>query len=97
MLRDSTFTARDDERRVFGKAWCGPKSFAHFVPVLVAKYAQANSDGHDAEVWCAAGPARFYEVRSGRWLLGMGSGTAELARDIAVAISEGMLTVEMVR
>ena len=89
---------RDDERSMFGPAWCGPEEFVMYVPAKVAEYAGA-SDGQRTEVTCTAAVARFYTVRACEnaestepgFLLSTGSGETEAAADIAQMISQGLL------
>lgn len=88
------------ERQLFGKHWTWVGELPQ-KEAAVAAYPRRHADGNDAEVTCHACPARFYGVRiiehgSGKLLsvIGMGSGMAKLAADIAEAVSDGMLTVE---
>lgn len=96
------YESHDYDEEVFGKHWCGPKAFSYGVWTKVADYPKTGGDGQPAEVLCCATPARFYRVVARAapnsvgtvnpgFILGTGSGMAELAHDIAKAASEGML------
>ena len=105
---EALYEASPDERAVFGNAWRGPDTFTRATGGhLVARYAAEEPEGSEAEVICFACPARFYAVRvfekdsaNGRrrpaFELGTGSGSAMavLARDMAIAISQGMLAIK---
>ena len=92
-----------EEKEAFGSHWCGPHKYEHATEVLVARYeSESHCDGQTVEVFCTPMPARFYTVKAqndvssvGRpyalWECGTGSGQAELAANIAEAVSTGML------
>lgn len=94
-----------DERQPFGERWSGPKKFQPWLKTLIATYEKRlDSDGQTVEVYGLAAPARFYELQvlAGEdschrpldpWNLATGSGMAQLAANLAQAISEGMLSL----
>lgn len=106
---DKLYKTAPDEIEIFGAHWCGPKAFTSIGEHLVARYESADYDeGQTAEVFCKAAPARFYKIRvlegigeTGNvqppYVLSTGSGRrmAELAAQIAEAISEAMLGVDV--
>ena len=91
------------ELEAFGDYWCGPESYEHGEEVLVARYESSDEDdGQTVQVFCTPLPACFYTlhvlkgVNSIRepqtpWKVSLGSGQAQLAADIAEAVSTGML------
>lgn len=102
---DHLYGVSNDERAVFGSNWCGGIEFEKYTPMLIAKFKKPeNSDGHDVEVYCSAAPARFFtikaldstnsvnEVNKG-FTLETGSGMGEFSKQIAEAISSGMLGI----
>lgn len=101
-MLDFLYQVRGEERRVFGKNWCGPEdSFKPWEETLVARY-PGEGDGQPVDVYCTAGPARFFTIKAleGKnsvgevkkpWSLGTGSSEGELAAKIALAISRNML------
>ena len=70
------------------------------VATIAASYSAQNSDGHDVEVFVTAMPARFYRVdvapRGDKpgYTITTGSGCADLVRQMAEAIADGMLGFE---
>lgn len=79
----------------------------HGKKTLIAKFPKTppDGDGQPVEIYCSAYPAEFFEIRALKatnsvgdikeaFKINTGSGMSELARDIAQAISEGMLTVK---
>lgn len=94
----------DWELNTFGKNWCGPTKYTNWKRELVAKFPKSPSDGdgQSVEVYCTPAPARFYELvalpepnsvgdpQEG-FVVSFGSGQWELAKQVAVAISEGMI------
>jgi hypothetical protein len=100
---DVLYTPYSQEPLIFGDNWTAPERYEHMKEVLCARY-EAEGDGHPVEVYCAAYPARFYtikvlpgpnsvgQMRDG-WELGTGSSCAQLAHDIATAVSTGMLNL----
>lgn len=102
-LLDFAYTVSAEEREHFGAAWSGPDKFPHQQSVQIASYL-AIQGGHNVIVMCAAYPARFYKIMAqphvnwdGRILPGFvmetGSGQGELAAKMALALSQGMLTM----
>lgn len=97
----------EEDKLAFGEHAVEAGLYRHGDWQLIAIYpAEEYSDGQDVEVYCAAYPARFYQVRAlpGSDSMGTplpaftastGSGTAmrELAAAMAKAISEGMLSI----
>ena len=95
----------DNELNAFAEHWCGPRLYETHKETLVAKYLSDNDDdGQTVEVYCTAAPARFYKIKvlEGKDSIGRalparelitGSGEAQLAADIALAISIGMLGI----
>jgi len=89
---------QDDERSLFGPAWCGPDEFSIYVPAKVAEYAGAI-EGHRTEVICTAAVSRFYTIKAcgnpdvgePGFMLSTGSSETEAAADIAQMISQGLL------
>lgn len=69
----------------------------HGVPTIAASYSAQNSDGHDVEVLVTAMPARFYSIEVAPrgdkpgYTITTGSGCADLVRQIAEAIADGMI------
>ena len=69
----------------------------HGVPTLAASYSAQNSDSHDVEVFVTAMPARFYRIEVAPrgdkpgYTITTGTGCADLARQVAEAIADGML------
>ena len=101
---ESMYEPYPTELEAFGDHWCGPDKYPHWGDTLVATY-EGTGDGQTVEVYCTAGPARFYtlRIRAGKdsvgapqkpWQLGTGSGEEKLAADIAKAISEGGLGLD---
>ena len=109
---EDMYKVRDDDRRIFGDAWCfDGDQFPHGGRVLIARYeAEEDSDGVDVEIYGGAAPARFYTVvtsmsryngdtesmdKLGKCEIGTGSGyeMGELAHRMAIAISEGMISI----
>ena len=95
------------ELEAFGDHWCGPEKYVEWVKHLIAMY-DPQEDGARVEVYCQAAPARFYTIKvfprkdyEGNlvpgYTLGTGSGEDQLAADIALAISGGMLGLEVDR
>ncbi len=99
----SMYQTRADERAAFGLHWCGPTRFTRHGPLVVVALYAGHGDGQPVEVWCGAVPARFYEIRARpgandtralpAWTLSTGTMDAALAHQIALAISEGVLTL----
>ena len=102
----SCYIVRDEDRKLFGKNWCGPEKYEHGKRVLIAKYKkQEKSDGQDVEVYCFAMPATFYIIKALRGKNSInkpqspyevstganGTEMTKLAVTIAEQISEGML------
>lgn len=94
------YDARNDDKQIFGAHWCGPEYFRPGEITKVADYQPQSNDGRAVSVMCTAMPARFYQVvvpdkdtRPG-YEFGTGSSMAQLAHDMAKAISEGMLDLE---
>lgn len=98
------YVADADDRKPFGDRWCGPAAFEPWKTTLIAHYPKTSRDGHAVDVYCDAGPARFYLVvaRDGLnsvgapnkgFALATGSGadSARLVAAIAAAASGGML------
>lgn len=91
------------EKKTFGKHYCAEGPFVHGEEKLIARYAkEKGGDGHDVEVYETRLPARFFRIMAietrnsvGGFKPGFnletGSGQEQLAADIALAISEGML------
>ena len=88
-----------DDREVFGPNWCGPDTLPERAKTLIAAFMPEDKGGQAVYVYCAAFPARFYAVSAlatlsrPAFVLETGSGSAEMARDIAEAIAEGMLSL----
>lgn len=104
---DSMYVPYESELRAFGKHWIGPATYRHFVEEGVALFRKSppNGDGQHAHVYCLAAPSRFYTVVAEAGVnsvgepkpgfkVSFGSGQAELAARIAIAISEGMIGFE---
>lgn len=95
-------TAGARDREPFESYWCGPARIGHGETAVVARYPQ-KPDGYEVEIRESRWPARFHEIvatrvnpRTGRHetlSLGTGSGMAQLAHKIALALSEGMLAL----
>lgn len=87
------YKARPEELAIFGPYWCGPDTIPR-EPVCVARYpARDDGDGLPVEVWSAALPARFYQLRVSGYKFSTGSGSemAEWAHRTALLFSDGML------
>ena len=82
------------DRETFGDHWCGPDSFEHGQETLVATYEPTNTDGEAVKVYCVAMPARFYVIKGDSFELSFGSGTQNLAAQVAGAIADGMLRIK---
>ncbi len=92
---DRTYRVDASDKRPFGTHWVFKGTvFEHGKPTRIAVY-RKNWYGQTARVYVDALPARFYEVRVGGRIFCTGStdGMAELAADMAKAISTGMLTI----
>ncbi|GIC77683.1 hypothetical protein [Moritella sp. F3] len=104
MFKD-LLVVRDHERQIFGTNWCGPESFDSHKKTLVAKFPkEPGSDGQEVEIYCTAGPSRFYDMKAlpctgcmgeGKKGFNMGTGSgfemAELLVSMAKSIQVGML------
>lgn len=79
----------------------------HAEDTLIARFPKdpPNGDGQPVEVYCSAWPAEFFEIRALKaknsigktkkpFKITTGSGMSNLAREIAEAIAEGMLSAE---
>jgi hypothetical protein len=102
---EQLYDVKPEESEVFGLNWCGSTKFEKHTPMLIAKFTKdKDSDGQDVEVYCSAAPARFFtikaldstnsvnEINKG-FTLETGSGMAVLTKQIAEAISSGMLGI----
>ena len=97
------------DKQVFGNHWCllDNAPLKHGVKTLIALYEKnpKDGDGQHVEVYCTALLATFYTVkvldginssnqsRCG-YSLSTGSSMAQLAADLAEAISEGMVGLD---
>lgn len=79
----------------WGKDWVGPEVLPHGETVLIARIPKLPS-GRAVEVFAEAWPATFYTVKAGNIEITTGSGQDELAKDIALALAQGMLVVKLV-
>lgn len=92
-----------EEVKAFGIYWCAPERYNIWEKTLVAKIPKIeNGDGQSVEVYCTSAPARFYELKvlpepnsvgdsQEGCVVSFGSGQWKLAKEIAVAFSEGMI------
>lgn len=91
---DSLYEVRDDDRRLFGEHWVGPKVFEPHTKTLVAAYEVTHEDGERVEVYCEAWPARFLTLRvGGKEVAAFASGIRPLAIAMAKAIADADLTL----
>jgi hypothetical protein len=84
-----------------------PQQFRHFEWELVAKIPKRGGDGHDVEVYELRAPTRFYKLvalpgensigklqKSFTVSTGSGDQMGELIATMALAVSEGMISVD---
>lgn len=100
---NSMYIPHEDEKKVFGRHWCGPEEYLPWEKVLVARYPKLEGgDGQDVEIYCVAVPARFYSIRvlAGEnsvktylpaYKIETGSGASTVAALLGKEISRGML------
>jgi hypothetical protein len=101
-MSDEMYLVRAEERQLFNPNWCGGDRFENRTPMLIAKFNKGhNSDGQNVEVYCTARPARSFTIKAldsingikKGFSLSTGSEMGELAKQMAIAISSGMLVV----
>jgi len=80
------------ERKFWGDRWIAGELqlFPHGEWVKVARF-DGTGDGVDVIVSVEAFPARFYRIAFGGMTMSTGSGMRDLIREMAIAVSDGML------
>jgi hypothetical protein len=96
-MLDDLYILRQDEVSFWGQHYVGPPVGTRLPDggwTKIAGYASVHEDGADCDVYIGAAPARFYRVRCPAKNIDLGTGSSELrlARDIAEAIAEAMLS-----
>ena len=100
---DSLYYPYKEEMQAFGEHWCGPDKYPSWDDIIVAKYRKhPGGDGQSVDVYCSAGPSRFYtlRVKAGKnsvnkqqeaYQIRTGSSCWNVAAELAELIADGMI------